>query len=50
MVSEGVGGVQAGELVEIWEVLRRKKDNPKLVHMYTDAYTVFKRYAEWFPF
>ncbi|KAK4819993.1 hypothetical protein QYF61_017372, partial [Mycteria americana] len=50
IITEGEGSVQAGELVAVWSVVTREKDNTNPVYIYTDSYAVFKGCTEWLPF
>ncbi|KAK4806458.1 hypothetical protein QYF61_013951 [Mycteria americana] len=50
IITEGEGSVQVGELVAVWSVVTREKDNTNPVYIYTDSYAVFKGCSEWLPF
>ncbi|KAK4806973.1 hypothetical protein QYF61_027340 [Mycteria americana] len=50
IITEGEGSAQVGELVAVWSVVTRGKDNTDPVYIYTDSYAVFKGCTEWLPF
>ncbi|KAK4829695.1 hypothetical protein QYF61_006070 [Mycteria americana] len=50
IITEGEGSAQVGELVAVWSVVTRGKDNTDPVYIYMDSYALFKGCTEWLPF